>query len=40
MLNDLRRRTPDDLLAEIELEERRKRRGKLKVFWVIQAEGG
>jgi two-component system sensor histidine kinase KdpD len=32
MLNDLRRRTPDDLLAEIELEERRKQRGKLKVF--------
>lgn len=32
MLDDSRRRTPDDLLAEIELEERRKQRGKLKVF--------
>lgn len=33
MFNDLRsRRTPDELLAEIELDERRKRRGKLKVF--------
>src|ERR1017187_1056123 len=32
MLKDLRRRTPDDLLAEIELEERRKQRGRLKVF--------
>ena len=32
MLDDLRRRTPDELLAEIELEERRKQRGKLKVF--------
>ena len=32
MLDDLRRRTPDELLAEIELEERRKLRGKLKVF--------
>jgi len=28
----LRRQTPDELLAEIELEERRKRRGQLKVF--------
>jgi two-component system sensor histidine kinase KdpD len=28
----LRRRTPDELLSEIELEERRKQRGKLKVF--------
>lgn len=32
MLDDLRRRTPDELLAEIELEDRRKQRGKLKVF--------
>jgi two-component system sensor histidine kinase KdpD len=32
MLEDSRRRTPDELLAEIELEERRKQRGKLKVF--------
>ena len=32
MLDDLRRRTPDELLAEIEMEERRKQRGKLKVF--------
>lgn len=32
MKDDLRRRTPDELLAEIELEERRKQRGKLKVF--------
>jgi two-component system sensor histidine kinase KdpD len=33
MINDFRpRRTPDELLAEIELEERRKQRGKLKVF--------
>jgi len=32
MLDDLRRRTPDELLAEIELEEHRKQRGKLKVF--------
>src|ERR1019366_3694065 len=32
MLDDLRRRTPDELLAEIELEERRRQRGKLKVF--------
>ena len=32
MQEDLRRRTPDELLAEIELEERRKQRGKLKVF--------
>ena len=32
MLEDLRRRTPDELLAEIELEERRKQRGKLKLF--------
>ena len=29
---DTRRRTPDELLAEIELEERRRQRGKLKVF--------
>lgn len=33
MSNDSRpRRTPDELLAEIELEERRKQRGQLKVF--------
>lgn len=32
MLDDTRHRTPDDLLAEIELEERRKQRGRLKVF--------
>ena len=32
MLDYLRRRTPDELLAEIEMEERRKQRGKLKVF--------
>lgn len=32
MMDDSRRRTPDELLAEIELEERRKQRGKLKVF--------
>jgi two-component system, OmpR family, sensor histidine kinase KdpD len=32
MPEDLRRRTPDELLAEIELDERRKQRGKLKVF--------
>jgi len=32
MPEDLRRRTPDELLAEIEMEERRKLRGKLKVF--------
>lgn len=32
MLDDSRRRTPDELLAEIELEERRRLRGKLKVF--------
>lgn len=32
MQEDLRRRTPDELLAEIELEERRRQRGKLKVF--------
>jgi two-component system sensor histidine kinase KdpD len=32
MHEDLRHRTPDELLAEIELEERRKQRGKLKVF--------
>jgi two-component system, OmpR family, sensor histidine kinase KdpD len=32
MLDDSRRPTPDELLAEIDLEERRKRRGKLKVF--------
>ena len=30
--DSLRRQTPDDLLAEIELDERRKRRGQLKVF--------
>jgi two-component system sensor histidine kinase KdpD len=32
MQEDLRRRTPDELLAETELEERRRQRGKLKVF--------
>jgi two-component system sensor histidine kinase KdpD len=32
MFDDSRRRTPDELLADIELEERRKQRGKLKVF--------
>jgi len=32
MFDDSRRRTPDDLLADIELEARRKQRGKLKVF--------
>jgi two-component system sensor histidine kinase KdpD len=32
MSDDSRRRTPDELLAEIELEERRRQRGKLKVF--------
>ena len=32
MLDDSRQRTPDELLAEIELEERRKQRGRLKVF--------
>src|SRR5215472_12129794 len=32
MQEDLRRRTPDELLAEIELEERRRQRGNLKVF--------
>jgi two-component system sensor histidine kinase KdpD len=32
MLDDTRQRTPDELLAEIELEERRKQRGRLKVF--------
>src|SRR6185437_7680165 len=32
MQEEIRRRTPDELLAEIELEERRKQRGKLKVF--------
>ena len=32
MHDELRRRTPDELLAEIELEEHRKQRGKLKVF--------
>src|SRR5215472_9600376 len=32
MQEDLRRRTPDELLAEIEREERRRQRGKLKVF--------
>jgi len=30
--DSLRRQTPDELLAEIELEERRRRRGQLKVF--------
>ena len=30
--DSLRRQTPDELLADIELEERRKRRGQLKVF--------
>jgi two-component system, OmpR family, sensor histidine kinase KdpD len=30
--DSLRRQTPEELLAEIELEERRKRRGQLKVF--------
>lgn len=32
MLDETRRRTPDELLAEIELEERHQQRGKLKVF--------
>lgn len=32
MQEDSRRRTPDELLAEIELEEHRRQRGKLKVF--------
>lgn len=32
MPEDIRRRNPDELLAEIELEERRNRRGQLKVF--------
>lgn len=32
MQDDLRRQTPDELLAEIELQERRKQRGKLKLF--------
>ena len=32
MLDDARSRTPDELLAEIELEERRRQRGRLKVF--------
>lgn len=32
MLNDFRRRTPEELLSELEVEERRKQRGKLKVF--------
>jgi two-component system, OmpR family, sensor histidine kinase KdpD len=32
MLEDLHRRNPEELLANIELEERRKQRGKLKVF--------
>jgi two-component system sensor histidine kinase KdpD len=32
MFDDSRRRTPDELLADIELDERRKQRGKLKVF--------
>ena len=32
VMDDLRRRTADDLLAEIELEERRSQRGQLKMF--------
>lgn len=32
MTDDSRRRTPDELLAEIELEDRRKQRGQLKLF--------
>jgi two-component system sensor histidine kinase KdpD len=32
MFDDSRRRTPDELLADIELHERRQQRGKLKVF--------
>lgn len=32
MLDDSRRSTPDELLTQIELEERRNRRGRLKVF--------
>src|SRR5664279_1069679 len=32
MFDDTRRPTPDELLAQIELEERRKQRGQLKVF--------
>lgn len=32
MLDDARAQTPDELLAEIELEERRRQRGRLKVF--------
>lgn len=32
MPEDFRRRNPDELLAEIELEERRRQRGQLKVF--------
>lgn len=32
MIDDSHRRTPEELLAEIELEERRTQRGKLKVF--------
>jgi two-component system, OmpR family, sensor histidine kinase KdpD len=32
MPEDLHRRNPDELLAKIELEERRRQRGKLKVF--------
>lgn len=32
MPEDFRRRNPDELLAEIEIEERRSRRGQLKVF--------
>jgi len=32
MLNDARRRTPEELLTELEQEERRQQRGKLKVF--------
>lgn len=32
MPEDFRRRNPDELLAEIELEERRRQRGRLKVF--------
>lgn len=32
MIDDSRRRTPDELLAEIELEDRRQQRGQLKLF--------
>src|SRR5581483_5812857 len=32
MIDDSRRRTPEELLAEIELEDRRKQRGQLKLF--------